>query len=110
MVGKYVYGDTDDRGLPWCAEWETGKVMWKKKKRTDASGSAAVTYADGNLYFRYDNGWVELVPADPEEYKVVSTFKPPTVVPPCWAHPVVAGGRLYLRDRDILYCYDVKQH
>ena len=110
MVGKYVYGDSDDSGLPWCAEWETGKRMWKKSKRTDASGSAAVTYADGNLYFRYQNDWVELVPANPDEYKVVGEFKPPETHQPCWAHPVVVGGRLYLRDGDLLYCYDVKQH
>src|SRR5205823_5941410 len=91
IVGDYVFGDQDDRGLPFCAEWKTGKLLWKKKERTEGSGSAAVTYADGHLYFLYQNGVVALVDASPEEYKEVSFFKLPNAKEPCWAHPVVVG-------------------
>jgi len=28
---------------------------------------------------------------------------------PSWAHPVVAGGRLYLRYDRNLYCFDVRR-
>lgn len=108
IVGDYVYGDQDDRGLPYCAEWKTGNVMWKKSKRTEGGGSAAVTYADGHLYFLYQNGVVALVEASSEEYKEVSFFKLPGAREPCWAHPVVVGGRMYLRDQDNLRCYDVR--
>jgi outer membrane protein assembly factor BamB len=109
LVGDYLYGDTDDSGHPYCAELATGKVRWKKDQRTRGSGSAAVTYADGHLYVRYDNGWVALVEAVPEGYREAATFKIPNSTHNSWPHPVVVGGRLYLREQDALWCYDVKK-
>jgi len=107
VVGKYVFGDYDDHGEPWCAEWKTGEQKWRKKGRSGGSGSASLTYADGHLYIRYQNGWVALVPANGDEYKELSGFKIPNVREPSWSHPVVIGGRLYLREQDTVYCYDV---
>ena len=110
LVGDYVYGDRDDSGHPFCAEWKTGKVVWQRKgEGGPGRGSAAVTYADGHLYFRYDNGWVALVEASPGGYREVSTFKVPNSRSQSWSHPVVVGGRLYLREQDVLWCYDVKK-
>ena len=74
---------------------------------TEGGGSAAVTYADGHLYFQYDNGTVALVKASPEAYQEVGAFKIPNARPPCWSHPVVSGGKLYIRNQDALWCYDV---
>jgi outer membrane protein assembly factor BamB len=108
-VGDYVYGDHDDSGFPFCAEVKTGKVVWRKSERGPGSGSAAVTYADGRLYFRYNNGVMALVEATPEGYKEISTFKIPNARDHSWAHPVVVGGRMYLREQDTVWCYDVKQ-
>ena len=108
-IGKYLYGDKDDSGLPWCADAETGKVVWKKEKRSDGSGSVAVTAADGNLYWRYQNGVVVLAPATPTSYEETSSFKIPQGTDPSWPHPVVVAGRLYLRDQDTLWCYDVSK-
>lgn len=107
-VGGYVYGDRDDSGKPFCAEVSTGKVVWRKEDRGPGRGSAAVTYADGNLYFRYDNGFMALVPANPRGYREVSSFKIPGSGASSWAHPVVVGGKLYLREQDTLWCYNVK--
>lgn len=108
MVGDYVYGDTDDSGYPYCAEVKTGKVMWKKTERGPGEKSAAVTYADGHLYFRYQNGVMALVEATPKEYKEVSSFKIPDARGPSWAHPVVVGGKMYLREGDQVLCFDVR--
>jgi outer membrane protein assembly factor BamB len=108
LVGDYVYGDTDDSGRPFCAEWKTGKVKWQRDKKTPGGGSAAVVYADGDLYLRYQNGYVALVEATPEGYKEKSTFKIPNCKQPSWPHPVVVGGRLYLREQDTLWVYDVR--
>jgi outer membrane protein assembly factor BamB len=108
VVGDYVYGDQDDRGRPFCADLKTGKIVWQKD-RGAGSGSASVAYADGHLYIRYDNGITSLVEATPEAYKEISTFPIPKHQGPSWAHPVVAGGRMYLREADAVYCYDVKQ-
>jgi outer membrane protein assembly factor BamB len=110
VVGDYVYGDSDDSGMPFCAEVRTGKVVWKRKKdQGTGKGSASVTYADGRLYFHYENGVVALVEASPEGYKEVGSFKVPKTDGWAWAHPVVVGGRLYLREGDALYCYDVRE-
>jgi outer membrane protein assembly factor BamB len=106
-VGGYLYGDEDDSGHIWCAEAKTGKIVWSRKDRPDGSGSASMTYADGMLYVRYQNGWVSLVSADPKEYREVSTFRVPNGRSTCWAHPVVIGGRLYVREKDVVWCYDV---
>jgi outer membrane protein assembly factor BamB len=109
LVGDYVYGDKDDSGSPWCAEWKTGTVAWKKDKRSDGQGSAAVTYADGRLYFLYQNGVAALVEASPDAYKEISVYKIPDARPPCWAHPVISDGKLYLRNQDVLWCHDIKR-
>jgi outer membrane protein assembly factor BamB len=110
VVGDYVYGDTDDQGLPYCIEVKTGKVKWKRdRNQSKGGGSASVTYADGRLYFHYENGVVALVEASPEGYKEAGSFTVPKKEGAAWAHPVVVGGRLYLREGDRLYCYDVRE-
>jgi outer membrane protein assembly factor BamB len=109
VVGDYAYGDTDDQGAPFCAEVKTGKVLWKRKHdQGQGRGSASVTYADGRLYFHYQNGVAALVEASPDGYKEMGSFKVKTDGN-AWAHPVVAGGRLYLREGDSLFCYDVRE-
>jgi outer membrane protein assembly factor BamB len=111
IVGDYVYGDTDDSGNPFCAEWKTGKVRWTRrgsKHQGKGGGSAAVTWADGMLYIRYSDGWVSLVPAGQGGYAEKGSFKVPNGTHNCWAHPVVIAGRLYLREKDVVWCYDVR--
>ena len=107
-VGDYLYGDRDDRGTPWCADARNGDVVWQSRSQAGGSGSAAVTFADGRLYWRFQNGVVVLAPATPEGYREVSSFKIPDSDEPSWPHPVVVDGRLYLRDQDTLWCYDVR--
>ena len=108
MVGDYIYcGHGHKAGAPTCLEWRTGKVQWRKD-RGPGSGSAHVTYADGNVYFRYENGLMALVGASPKEYEEKGTFSVPDSGQPSWPAPVVAGGRLYLREQDKLYCYDLR--
>jgi outer membrane protein assembly factor BamB len=86
----------------------TGKVVWGGDTRNAGTGSAAVVYADGNLYFRYQNGVVVLIEATPAGYSEKGSFSIPGVANPSWPHPVVVGGRLYLREQDNLFVYDVK--
>ena len=65
--------------------------------------------ADGNLYFRYQNGMMALIEATPKEYKEHGTFQIPDCNSPSYAQPVVAGGKLYLREQDNLFCYNLKK-
>ena len=67
-----------------------------------------MAYADGNLYFRYDDGTMALIEANPKEYKLKGQFKVKTRHREGWPHPVIAGGMLYLRDQDEMHVYNVQ--
>jgi len=109
LVGDHIYGGHGhNKGFPICVEMATGKVVWGGDTRNAGTGSAAVVYADGNMYFRYQNGLVVLIEATPTGYSEKGSFSIPGVANPSWPHPVVVGGRLYLREQDNLYVYDVK--
>jgi outer membrane protein assembly factor BamB len=106
--GKIYTGHGQNRGFPTCLDLATGKVVWGGDIRNEGSGSAAVVYADGNLIYRYQNGRVLLVEASPAGYKEKGSFQIPDVKGPSWPYPVVAGGKLYLREADTIYCYNVR--
>lgn len=109
LLGDYVYaGHGHNAGAPTCLEWKTGKTVWRHN-RGPGTGSAAISYADGNLYFRFQDGVMALIEATPEEYRERGQFSIPGVEQPSWSHPVIAGGKLYLREQDTLFCYDVKK-
>jgi outer membrane protein assembly factor BamB len=114
LVGDYVYGWTDS-GARWvCQELKTGKLVWESK----ALGRGSVTYADGHLYgYSEGDGTAVLVRASPEGWQEDGRFRIPEQTriprkfsPSIWTHPVVANGHLYLRDQDLLFCFDVKDH
>lgn len=109
LVGDYLYcGNGHNKGFPICVEFLTGKTVWDGG-RGPGSGSAAVTAADGQLYFRYQDGTMALIELSPAGYKLNGTFKIPDCENPSWQHPVVIGGKLYLREQDNLFVYDVKK-
>lgn len=103
LVKDHLYG-TSNAGLM-CVDFKTGKLAWQER----SVGKGSVTFADGRLYVRGENGKVALVEANPEKYGERGRFdQPDRSDKPAWPHPVVANGKLYLRDWDILLCYDVK--
>jgi outer membrane protein assembly factor BamB len=111
LVGEHVYGYSDSRG--WiCQELRTGKLVWRGKARDLGKGS--LTCADGHLYcYSESGGKVALVEASPAGYREKGHFTIPKRSKAnrhqmAWTHPVVANGRLYLRDQEYLFCYDVK--
>jgi len=102
----YLYG-SNDPGLLTCLDFETGKLMWEERK----PGKGSLAYADGHLYYRNEGGPIVLVVADPKHYVEKGRFnQPERSRNPAWPHPIVANGKLYIRDQDWLLCYDVKQH
>ena len=103
--GVLYTGTGHNKGFPIAVEFKTGKVVWGPI-RNDGADSAAVSYADGRLYFRYQNGRMILVEANPDEYRERGSFLIPDVKKESWAHPVIANGRLLLREQDVLYAYD----
>ena len=106
LVDGHVHG-SNYRGKWLCLALETGEV----KHAAAGVGKGSLTYADGMLYtYSEKGGTVGLVPATPKGHRVTSRFRVPVGGSgPAWAHPVVCGGRLYLRHSDFLYCYDIKE-
>jgi hypothetical protein len=88
-----------------CIDFKTGKSMWQDR----SCGKGSLVYADGMLYCRSEQGLVSLVQATPSGFELKGRFdQPERSDRNAWAHPVIAGGRLYLRDQDKLFCYDCR--
>jgi outer membrane protein assembly factor BamB len=103
IVDGLLYG-SDDPGILTCLDLETGDVRWQNR----SVGKSSVTWADGRLYVRSERGPVALVDAIGSEYHELGKFdQPDRSSSSAWSHPVVAHGRLFLRDQDVLLCYDV---
>lgn len=108
LVGDYIYmGHGHNNGFPECVELKTGKTHWDRP-RGAGSGSAAVVYADGYLFFRYQNHIMALIEATPDGYHLKGSFKIGSSNGESWPHPVIHDGKLFLRDQDELLCYDLK--
>lgn len=102
LVNGYIYGFSN--AILTCIEFNTGKVAWKHR----SVGKGSLTYADGNLYLFGENNTVGLAKATPESYQELGRFSVPDQGLPSWAHPVVCGGRLYIRNQSMLACYDLR--
>jgi outer membrane protein assembly factor BamB len=109
LVGKHVYfGHNQNAGVPTSVDITTGEVHKEDRQPKGTSGSVAITYADGRLYYRFQNHVMALVEPDPTTFKMVSSFTlPEPSGKESWAHPVVANGRLYIHDQDKLHCFNV---
>jgi outer membrane protein assembly factor BamB len=101
LIGETLYGYSS--AILTAMRFSDGEVLWKDR----SVGKGSLVFADGNLYCFSEKGVVGLVEATPKGYVEKGRF---TIVQgslPTWSHPVVAGGRLYLRDQDNLYAFDV---
>ena len=102
LIGDHLYGFSG--GILTAMKFDTGEVAWKDR----SVGKGAIVFADGHLYALSENGVVGLVEATPTGYVEKGRFRIQQDSLPTWAHPVVAGGRLFIRDQDTIYAYDVK--
>jgi outer membrane protein assembly factor BamB len=102
LVNGYLYGYHNS--ILTCLEFATGKVAWRNR----SVGKGALSYADGNLYILGEDFVVGLVEATPAAYREHGRFKIRDAGLPAWAHPVVSGGRLYIRNQSDLTTYDVR--
>jgi len=108
LVGEHLYGCSQTALM--CVEYKTGKILWTERSIAPAS----LCYADGLLYLHGEGGDVALVEASPEAYRERGRFAPPnqpkhgSAMEKSWAYPVIADGRLFIRDLNTLWCYGVK--
>jgi outer membrane protein assembly factor BamB len=103
LIGDHLYGFSGS--ILTAMNFDTGQIAWKDR----SVGKGSLVFADGNLYCLSENGVVGLVEASPTGYREKGRFRIAQDSLPTWAHPVVAGGRLYLRDQDTIYAYDVRE-
>ena len=107
LLNGYVYGNShQSNNARWaCLDWKTGKMSHAEK----GVGPGSLVCVEGMLYTLSERRTMGLVKATPTGHVVVSQFKiPQGGEGPAWAHPVVCGGRLYLRHDDQLFAYDVQ--
>ena len=105
LLGEHVYGFSDGGGLT-CLNLRSGQVAWSDR----STGKCSLSFADGMLYARAENrGTMTLVEANPQAFAARGRFEPPERSSKnTWPHPVVADGRLFLRDQDVLHCYAIR--
>jgi outer membrane protein assembly factor BamB len=104
LVNGYLYGFHNS--ILVCLEFATGKLMWRDR----SVGKGSLTYADGNLYLLSEDNVVGLAEATPAGYREKGRFRIADQGLPSWAHPVVSGGRLYIRNQATLASYEIRMN
>ena len=103
LVDGFIYAP---HGVGWiCLELKTGKERWFDR----GPGKGSIAYADGMLYCLGENGNMGLLEANPAAFNMVSRYQLPKGEGPCWSHPVISDGKLYLRGDDNLCVYDIQE-
>jgi outer membrane protein assembly factor BamB len=100
-----LYGYSDSGGWT-CQRMSDGKALWQ----SGALGKGAIGYADGHFYLRDEGGagTIVLIDATPDGFKERGRFNPQDRSRDnAWPHPVITGRKLYIRDQDVLLCYNV---
>jgi len=112
VLNGYLYGTEVAQKLV-AVEFATGKIVWQQEN----FGWASVAAADGMLYLHLVDGRLALVEATPAGYREKGRFTPPAApqhskngefAEMSFAYPVIANGRLYIRDLGTLWVYDIK--
>jgi len=100
-IGDYLY--SNGGGTLICMNFETGDIAWQDR----SVGKGSLIAVDGLLYVQSERYEMALVEATPEEYRELGRFQFTGHGRPSWAHPVVANGRLYIRDQESLTAYEL---
>ena len=110
-IGDHLYGHDDGKGLA-CQAFKTGTVAWTAREKVE---KCSVIAADGQLYcYGQDTGTIVCVEATPAKYTETGRFTIPRTSTKrkgdgrIWTHPVIADGKLYLRDQELLFCFDLR--
>jgi len=109
LVDGYLYGHADRAGF-FCQDTGDGSLKWK----SGDIGKGCVTWADGRFYYVEEKtGDILLIEANPEKVTLRGKFtmEPQTqqrrAQGAVWVHPVVSGGKLFVRDQEFIHCYDI---
>lgn len=110
MDGR-IFGHSENKGWE-CQDLMTGKILWADKRKMK---SGSLITAEGLFYiYGADDGVVALVKPDAKKWEEISRFTIPQMGKnkpngKIWTHPIIANGKLYLRDQELLFCYDIRK-
>jgi outer membrane protein assembly factor BamB len=99
LSGEYVYGF--DNGTLKCVKVQTGEERWKQR----GLGHGSVILADGLLVVLSEGGKLVLADATPDAYHERAAFQ--ALNGRCWTGPSLAGGKLFLRNREQMEAFDL---
>ena len=102
LVGDHLYGFSS--AILTAMNFNDGQVAWRDR----SVGKGSLVFADDRLYLFSEEGTVGLAEANPTAYREHGRFKISSGNLPTWSHPVVSGGKLFLRDQDTIYAYDIR--
>ena len=102
LVGEHVYGFSD--AILTAMRFSDGTVAWRDR----SVGKGSLIYADERLYLYSENGVVGLAEPTPAGYREHGRFKLSVGQAPTWSHPIIADGKLILRDQDNVFAFDVR--
>ncbi len=103
LVGGTLYGFSN--AILTAMDFASGKTLWRDR----SVGKGSVAFADNRLYMLSENNVVGLAEVTPQGYREVGRFEIADQGLPSWSHPVVSGGRMYIRNQNVLTVYDVRQ-
>jgi outer membrane protein assembly factor BamB len=103
LVGDHLYGFSD--AILVAMKFDSGQVAWRDR----SVGKGSVVFADDRLYLYSEQGVVGLAEANPGGYREHGRFQVSAGSLPTWSHPIVANGKLFIREQDNIYAYDVRQ-
>jgi outer membrane protein assembly factor BamB len=111
LVNGRIYGYSKGKGWV-CQDFKKGNIVWSERRKL---GPGSLTAAEGELYcYGEDDGTMVLVTANTKGWLEKGRFDIPQKSAlnkssgKLWTHPVIANGRLYLRDQELLFCYDIR--
>ena len=102
LVGEHLYGFNDS--ILTAMQFDTGTVAWRHR----SVGKGSVIFADDRLYLYSENGVIGLAEANPAAYREHGRFQIQMGSLPTWSHPIVSNGKLFIRDEDTIYAYDIR--
>jgi outer membrane protein assembly factor BamB len=102
LIGDHLYGFSDS--ILTAMQFDTGNVAWRDR----SVGKGSVVFADDRLYLYSEDGVVGLAEANPTGYREHGRFRIQAGSLPTWSHPIISNGKLFIRDQDNIYAYDIR--
>ena len=116
LINGYIYGHSDRPSNSWvCQNFKTGEIVWSQNDRDVIGKGSLFAVGDRLILFDMQKGTLAVVAASPDGWKEFCRIEIPERIKDnpstdklLWTHPVVANGKLYLRDHDLLFCFNLK--